>query len=438
MMKFDGERAYNNLKKLAVDIGTRPSGSEAEKEAADWIASEFRSLGLETSIAEFEAPTGKVRSKRLVVLEPYEEEVSCEVMPLSGTTGPDGVTGELIYLETLDEEYLSAEIAGKIVLTSGRPKDRKKSYRIISKLKPLALIFIESTPRILAKNLWGSVTVKNRFGEFPALRVSFEDGLKLLESNASKVHIVAETEEKSVESQNVIGEIKGRERPDEIILIGGHYDTVLEVTGAGDNAGGTAITMELARAFKEKGTRRTMRFIAWGCEELGLLGSRDYATKLREASEKAKEEDEEAQTELDKTLLCINLDVHGGFIGTNSSKILGPPELTASVKILSKELGTVFKVDEGVYSSDGTSLSAIGVPSISFSRNTPTNVMMHSTEDDMRWMSPQALQTQGEFAEHYLTRYVADAAAFPFEKDIPEKQKKEIEDYFKRSLRKPP
>lgn len=437
-MKFNGDQAYNYLKKLAVDIGTRPSGSKAEKKAAEWISSELKALGLETSIAEFEAPTGRVISKKLAVLEPYEEEVSCEVMPLSGNTGPEGVTGELIYLETIDEEYLNAGITGKIVLTSGRPKDRKKSYRIMSKLKPLALIFIESTPRILAKNLWGSVPVKRRFGELPALRVSFEDGLKLLELKAEKVHIIAETDEKTVKSQNVIGEIKGSERPDEIILIGGHYDTVLEVAGAGDNAGGTAITMELARVFKEKGTKRTMRFIAWGCEELGLLGSRDYATKLRETSEKEKEENEEAQTELDSTLLCINLDVHGGFIGTNSSKVLGPPELTASVKILSKELGTVFKVDEGVYSSDGTSLSAIGVPSISFSRNTPTNVMMHSTEDDMRWMSPKALQTQGEFAEHYLTRYVADAAAFPFEKDIPEKQKKEIKDYFKRSLQKPP
>jgi aminopeptidase YwaD len=439
LMKFDGERAYNYLKKLAVDIGTRPSGSEAERRAAEWIASEFKAFGLNTSIAEFEAPTGRVISKKLSVLEPYEEEVDCEVMPLYGSTGPKGITGKLIYIETYDEEYLIPEITGKIVLTSGRPKDSKKSYQILSKLKPLAFIFIETTPRILAKNLWGSVIVKKRFGEFPAVRVSFEDGLKLLESKATKVHLVAETEEMSVRSQNVIGEIKGTERPDEIVLVGGHYDTVLEVAGAGDNAGGTAITMELARVFKEKGTKRTMRFIAWGCEELGLLGSRDYATKLREASEKVKEENEEEdQTELDRTLLCINLDVHGGFIGTNSSRVLGPPELTASVKILSKELGTVFAVNEGVYSSDGTSLSAIGIPSISFSRSTPTNVMMHSTEDDMRWMSPKALHAQGEFAEYYLTRYVADAAAFPFEKDIPEKQKKEIEDYFKRSLRKLP
>jgi Zn-dependent M28 family amino/carboxypeptidase len=280
--------------------------------------------------------------------------------------------------------------------------------------------------------------VKERFGEFPAVRVTYEEGLKLLERKAKRVRLVAESEEMKVKSSNVIGELEGCERPEEIVLIGGHYDTVLEVPGAEDNAGGTAIVLELARVFKERGTKRTMRFIAWGCEELGLLGSRDYATRLREASEKAKKENEEVETELDMTLLCVNLDVHGAFIGTNSSNVLGPPDLTASVKLLSKETGAVFNVEESVYSSDGTSLSAVGVPSVSFSRRAPTNVLMHSTEDSVRWLSPKTLQAHGEFVELFLNRYVAEAAAFPFERTIPDKQKKDIEEYFKRALRKLP
>ncbi len=433
---FDGEKAFKYIEKLAVDIGTRPSGSEAEKKAADWIASEFKALGLKTSIEEFEVTTGRVVSQKLEVLEPKMGEIPCEVMPLYGSTGPEGVTGDLVYLETYDEEYLTPDIEGKIIMTSGRPKDRKKSYRLLSKFKPLAMIFIESSPRVLAKNLWGSHLFKERYGELPALRVSFMDGRNLVQSGASRVHVVAETESKTVNSQNVIAEIEGNERPEEIIVVGGHYDTVLEVSGAGDNAGGTAIAMELARVFKEKGTKRTMKFAAWGCEEVGLLGSRDYATKLRKASEEAKKENEdEDQTELDRTVLCVNLDVHGGFLGTNSSKILGPPELKASVMLLSKETGTVFTVDDGVYSSDGTSLSAVGIPSVSFSRGTPSNTFMHSIEDDISWLNPRALHNQGRFIEEYLTRYVSEAAAFPFERKIPEKQKKEIEDYFKRSMR---
>ena len=435
---FDGERAFKDLEKLAVEFGSRPSGSDAEREPSRWIASEFEAIGLRTTLEEFEVTTGRVVSKKLEVLEPYREEVGCEVMPLYGSTGPDGVVGDLIHLETLDEEHLTPDVRGKIILTSGRPKDRKKAYGILSKLKPLAIIIIESYPRILAKNLWGSAIVKERFGEFPAVRVTYEDGLKLLEKGAKRAHLVARSEEAKVKSQNVVGELGGSERPEEIVIVGGHYDTIPKGPGAEDNAGGTALVMELARVFKEKGTKRTMRFIAWGCEELGLLGSRDYATKLRKASEKAKEEDEDAETELDRVRLCINLDVHGALLGTNSSRILGPPELTASVKLLSKETGTVFDVQEDVYSSDGTSLSAVGVPSVSFSRRAPTNVLMHSTEDDIRWLSPKALQAQGEFIERFLTRYVADAAGFPFKRKIPDDHRKKIEAYFKRTMRKLP
>ncbi|MBN1683779.1 M20/M25/M40 family metallo-hydrolase [Candidatus Bathyarchaeota archaeon] len=437
-MNFNGDNAYSYLKKLAVDLGPRPSGTEAERKAAEWILNEFKTMGLKTNLDEFEVVTGKVVSQKLEVLEPYKMEINCEVMPLSGSTGPEGITGELLYLDTYDEEYISNDVEGKIIITAGQPSNRDKAMRLLMKHKPLAIIYVENTPKALAKNLWGSTISKKKYGPLPSLRVSFEDGLKLIESNAKLLHIIANTEEMTLKSQNVIAELDGSSRPEEIILVGGHYDTVLEVSGAGDNAGGAAIVMELARIFKEKGSKRTIRFITWGCEELGLLGSRDYATKLREASEATKKEKEDAITELDNIILCLNLDVHGGLIGTNSSKTLGPPELTSTIKVLSKELGIVYNVSEGVYSSDGTSLSGIGIPSISFSRGTPTNSLMHSRDDDIRWMSPKALEKHGKFIEEFLKRYVAEAVAFPFERTIPDKYKKEIEDYFKRAGRKLP
>ena len=70
--------------------------------------------------------------------------------------------------------------------------------------------------------------------------------------------------------------------------------------------------MELARVFKEKGTKRTLRFIAWGSEEMGLDGSNMYAKRIKEDDKAAKEKDEDAKTELDKTRLAVNLD--GNFV----------------------------------------------------------------------------------------------------------------------------
>ena len=437
-MVFSGENAYNYLQKLAVEIGSRPSGSEAEKKAALWIQSEFLRLGLDAKIEEFDVTSSRILSKKFEVVEPYLEEVCCEVSPLSGSTGPAGVTGEIIYLDNYDEEFITDAVAGKIILTSGQPTDKDKAVRRLMRYKPLALIIIESTWKGLAKNLWGSSIQRKKYGNLPTIRISFEDGMRLIQKNASKVRIIADTEELSVKSQNVVAELRGSAYPEEIVIVGGHYDTVLEVSGAGDNAGGTAITLELARVFKEKSTKRTIRFAAWGCEELGLQGSYAYAKKLRETSDAAKKADENAVTELDNTMLCVNLDVHGGLIGTNSSTITGPPDLTAAIKTLSRELGAGFKVNEGLASSDSTSLAGVGVPGVSLSRNTPTNSLMHSIDDDIRWMSPKALQAHGDFVEEFLTRYVARAAAFPFEKAMPDKAKKDLEEHYKRMGRKPP
>ena len=124
---------------------------------------------------------------------------------------------------------------------------------------------------------------QNMHDAIAQLHKQIKDGLKLLDSKVETLRVIVETEEEKAKSQNVIGELKGTSRDDEIVIIGGHYDTVPNVSGAGDNAGGTSIVMELAKVFVEKGSRRTMRFIAWGAEEMGLRGSIFYAkNRLRQ------------------------------------------------------------------------------------------------------------------------------------------------------------
>ena len=425
---FDGEKAFKHIEKLAVEIGARPGGSPEDQLAAKYIKEYFEGLGLAVSTQEFSIKTGYVVNQSLEIVKPYKESVTCEGLSLIGNTGPEGVTGELVHIETTDEEYLTPNITGKIVVTS---RIKRKNIEKIAALKPLGFIFIENYPRVLPKHFWGNYPQDREYGNFPSVRIGFEDGLKLLKNNATHAKIVVQSEKVERKTQNIIAELKGITRPDEIIIVGGHYDTVPNVRGASDNAGGTSITMELARVFKEKGSKRTIRFIAWGSEEMGLDGSNRYAKKLKEDDKKAKENDKEAKTELDKTLLSVNLDVHGALIGTNAASILGPTILTDSVKLLSKETGTVFDVKETVYSSDGTPLSAVGVPSASFSRRSGIDIMMHSVEDVIEYLSPKALETQGKFIETWMTRYVTEAAAFPFEKEIPEKLRKEIEGYYR-------
>lgn len=424
---FEGEKAFNHIKKLAVDIGARTAGSKEDHEAGEYIKNYFEKLGLETSVQEFEIETGYMKNASLDISKPYSESIPCEGMSMLGQTGPEGVTGELIRIETTDEEYLTQAITGKIVVTNGI---KRKNVPIISKLKPLGFIFIENYPRMLTKKFWGNYSKDMSHGNFPAVRIGFEDGLKLLKNGATHAKIVVEADLTKEKTKNVVGELKGSSHPDEIVLVGGHYDTVPDVRGASDNAGGTSIMMELARVFKAKGSKRTLRFIAWGSEEMGLDGSNLYAKKLKEDDKAAKDKDKEAKTELDKTRLMVNLDVHGAMIGTNVAAVLGPSILTHSLKLLSKETGVVFDVKEAVYSSDGTPISSVGVPSASFSRKSGIDIMMHSTEDIIEYLSSDALGLNGQFVEKWMTRYVTEAAAFPFVKKVPEKLMKQIKEYY--------
>ena len=95
--------------------------------------------------------------------------------------------------------------------------------------------------------------------------------------------------------------------------------------------------MELARVFSEKGSKRTLRFVAWGCEESGCVGSRHDASRLKKENDDLKKGDEDAKSELDWIRLVVNADVQGGKIGRNTAASLGPVELKSAVKLLAKE-----------------------------------------------------------------------------------------------------
>ncbi len=140
---FDGSKAFKHIEKLAVEIGARTAGSPEDHAAADYIKGYFDGLGLDTTVQEFEIETGYVKNASLEVLKPYSESISCEGMSMLGQTGPKGIEGELIRIETTDEEYLTSEIVGKIVVTNGI---KRKNLSIISKLKPLGFVFIETYP----------------------------------------------------------------------------------------------------------------------------------------------------------------------------------------------------------------------------------------------------------------------------------------------------
>jgi aminopeptidase YwaD len=350
-----------------------------------------------------------------------------------------GVKGELIFIPSVSEEYVTPDIKGKVLLTQGY---YRKGIELLQKHKPLAVINIGRAGSSKLSHGWGTSSLRDKYGPIPTVNILYEDGLRLIDHVGSTIHVVADIEEEKAESLNVVAELKGANKPEEIIIIGGHYDSVPDEPGASDNAAGTAIIMELARVFKELGTKRTMRFIAWGCEEIGCKGSAHDVNRLKKEHDAMKKDSDE-KTEMEKIRLVLNVDVQGARLGSNTASSLGPDDLMVSVKLLAKEMGILFNTGgfgggmiNGIYSSDGTNYSAIGIPSLNFIRGGTKGI--HSEWDTVKWLHPDGLETNGIFIERFLNRYCNKAVVFPFERKIPDDQKKNLEKFYKVKMQKPP
>lgn len=436
-LQFDGARAYEHLRQLAVEIGGRLGGSAEEKRAAEYIEGYWRELGLTTWQQSFPVRTYGRGEARLEILDPPLGEVPCEMLYLTQDTPPEGVSGEILFIGSGDPEHVGPEIRGKIILVlrglRGEANDRAMRFQ------PAGIITIMDqlgTPPVRVELL---PEVRAKVGAVPEVLIGHQDGLILVREGARRARLVARSQESESTSQNVVGELRGTTYPDEIVVVGGHYDSSLGIQGASDNAGGTAVAMELARVFAERGSQRTLRFVAFGAEELGLRGSVHYIKELKAADKAARKAEGflpgRDRTELEKHRLCVNIDVQGALLGSNQSHVLGPSELTAAVKLLAKERGPAFDVREEVYSSDGTPLSEGGIPSVSFSRSGATSEYLHTPGDIVDYLGPEPLQVQGRFIEVFLQRYVAGARDFPFERRVPEEQQKKIREYFEKRLR---
>jgi carboxypeptidase Q len=192
---------------------------------------------------------------------------------------------------------------------------------------------------------------------------------------------------------NVVGEIPGTDKSDEIVLIGAHFDSWHGGTGATDNASGSAAMMEVLRIVKATGLRprRTIRIGLWGAEEGGLLGSRAYAREhlgtapqrgggagaageptdpdaaAAAATAPQQRVIQDPKPELPKTSAYFNLDngtgkIRGIWLQGNTAV---KPIFEAWIKPL-KDLGVEFLGPRSVASTDHTNFDALGIPAFQF------------------------------------------------------------------------
>lgn len=300
----DSDALHRNLYHLCDTIGPRFAGTEGYRRAAEYMLEQFQSYGLQqTQLEPFEIQAfRRDPDVTLTMTSPAEDKLACYELVYSAATGPDGVTANLLHLKNGLPEYFEKHednLAGQFVLITGGGRHRKEIYEDCVRYRAAGMIYTHNTPGMVLCS--GSVG-DGQPGAIPAVSIGREAGLKLARLAAAQtvtLHLKTQSFCERAMTWNVLGELPGTTHPDQFIIVGGHLDSHDIGPGAYDNAAGAVTVMEIARllASQRQHLQRTIRFIGFAAEEVGLLGSEYHA---------------EAHThELDRARLMFNCDMPG-------------------------------------------------------------------------------------------------------------------------------
>lgn len=293
-----GGRSMEYLRALADGFGGRLTGSPAYERSAEWAAAQFRAAGVkDVRLEAWEIESGWQRGEaRGRFVAPVERRLNVESLGWSPSTPAGGVRGDVLVVGDLSPEAIrsrASEIKGRVVMFDlGRVFAQgiwkgfgqlTASQALLKEAGAVALIFPEST----RNNAHSAVSLNwgTSLSPLPAAEVGMEDvrliRRLLAEQPARPVTVEFSFENRTparVTTHNVVAEIRGRERPDEWVVVGAHLDSWDFGTGAQDNGAGVAQVLEAARAIAAmpEPPRRSIRFALWGGEEQGLLGSEAY------------------------------------------------------------------------------------------------------------------------------------------------------------------
>ncbi len=287
--------AWQRLALLTDTFGARLSGSDNLVRAVDWAAATMQADGFENVRKETVMVPRWVRGREsAVIVDPPRHQV--EMLGLGGTvaTPAGGVEAEVLPVTSFDDLRAKAnEVKGRIVLFnvpyttySETVTYRTGGARMAAQYGAVAVLVRSVGPIGLRTAHTGAVQYTPGQRAIPAASVAAEDANRIVRLTASgrRVRLQLVTEghyEADSESANVVGEIRGRETPEEIVLLGGHLDSWDVGAGASDDGVGCIVTWEAARLMLKLGIRprRTVRVVLWTNEENGLRGANAYAER---------------------------------------------------------------------------------------------------------------------------------------------------------------
>jgi carboxypeptidase Q len=376
--------AWNRLAEMTETYGARFSGTPALERAIDWMLAKMKEDGLQNVRGEPVMVPAWVRgseSAQLVLPRP----TNLPMLGLGGSiaTPPGGITADVIVVSSFsDLTAKAARAAGKIVLydvpfTSYGETVQYRGRGAIeaAKVGAVAALVRSVTPYSMRTPHTGGMAYDSTVRRIPAAAITVEDAQMIhrMQDRGERVRVKLMMSAKfnpDARSRNVVAEIVGSEKPDEVVVFGGHIDSWDVGRGAMDDGGGVVVAWEALRVLQRLGLKpkRTIRVVGWTNEENGGRGGQGYRDAHRAA--------------VDKHVLAIESD--GGVFKPLGFGFTGSDAAFETVK----QIGTLLdRIGSGAITRGGGGadigpIMALGVPGMGLTVDGTKYFWYHHTDAD--------------------------------------------------------
>jgi carboxypeptidase Q len=388
--------AWDRLAELGDTFGNRLSGSENLAAAIKWAADRMRQDGLENvRLDPVKVPHWVRGAEGLEIIAPGRHPVAMLGLGNSIGTPPDGLEADLLIVRNFQELDAAGDHAkGRIVLfnvpftTYGDTVVYRGDgpSRAAARGAVAALIRSVGPPGLRTPHT-GALRYADGQPQIPAAAVSTEDAdrLQRMHNRGIRIRLRLRMEARflpDADSFNLIAEIRGRELPDEIVVVSGHFDSWDVGTGSSDDGGGCVVSWEALRLMKklELRPRRTVRLVLFTNEENGLRGGTDYRERYRH--------------QLANHVLMFESDsgvfkpTGFGFSGSDSARKTIQEIATLLQSIGADTIGAV-----GGGADIGPSVQAAGVPALSLDVEGNYFLIHHTEADTVDKIDPRDMST---------------------------------------------
>ncbi len=398
---LESDYAYKQVAHLTNNIGPRLSGSAQAQAAVEYVANELRRIGLDVQLEKVIVPHW-VRGVETGALVEFPgqapgttQKVILTALGGSVATPAGGITAPVIVVNNFDElrSLAREQVAGKIVLFNYRFDEQMAQQGFGGEAYGQAVAYRGGAPSAAARMGAVAALVRSVGGaeyrlphtgatryakdapEIPAAAVTAEDAdlmASLTTEGQVRMRLTLTPQRlPDAVSYNVIGDLKGSEHPEQIVIVSGHLDSWDLGTGAIDDASGVGVAMQAAQLLKQLNLRpkRTLRVVAWMNEENGVAGGRAYA--------------ENHKADVANHIAAIESDLGAGH--PLGFELKGKPEalrLLAPVSMILQTSGAgLSKLVEST-ETDITPLANLGVPAFGIWQDSRTYFNYHHTAAD--------------------------------------------------------